>query len=161
LARVNRVIEQIRAMPGVRAVGAGTSIPPTTSRMRFTLKRAGDAVDYQAAAVPATPGYFSALQMRLVKGRFFTDADDDQHAPVMIMSEDPARRFFGDGDPIGRTMSLPVFRDGVNRSAEMTLVGVTANVKYSGLAAPPDDVVYRPFAQQPWVAPFVVVRTTG
>ena len=62
---------------------------------------------------------------------------------------------------IGRTMSLPVVRDGKRASAEMTLVGVTANVKYAGLASAPDDVVYRPFAQQPWVAPFLVVRTAG
>jgi hypothetical protein len=77
----------------------------------------------------------------------------------MIMSADTARRFFGDGDPIGRTMSLPALRNGMNRREEMTLVGVVANVRYSGLAAEPDDAVYRPFAQQPWVAPFLVART--
>jgi predicted permease len=161
LARVDRVIESIRALPGVRAVGVGTSLPPSASRIRLTLKRTGDVVDYQAAGVPATPGYFSALQMRLIKGRFFTDADDDHHPPVIIMSEDTARRFFGPDDPLGRTMTLPVLRDGKNSSTEMTLVGVTSNVKYAGLAAPPDDIVYRPFAQQPWVAPFLVVRTSG
>ena len=42
----------------------------------------------------------------------------------------------------------------------MTLVGVIGNVKYSGLAAPPDDAIYRPFAQQPWIAPFLLARTT-
>lgn len=99
--------------------------------------------------------------MRLLKGRFFTDADDERHPPVMIMSEDTAKRFFGTDDPIGRTMSLPLSRNGQTSSVEMTLVGITANVKYAGLAAPPDDVVYRPFAQQPWVAPFLVVRTSG
>jgi putative ABC transport system permease protein len=161
LARINRVIEDLRQLPGVRAAGVGTSIPPSLGRIRVTLRRAGDVVDYQAAAVPATPGYFSALQMRLIEGRFFTDADDEQHPPVMIMSEATAKRFFGADDPIGRTMTLPVLRDGVRTSAEMTLVGVTANVKYAGLAAAPDDVVYRPFAQQPWVAPFVVIRTSG
>ena len=161
LARVDRVIESIRALPGVRAVGVGTSLPPSASRIRLTLKRSGDAVDYQAAGVPATPGYFSALQMRLIKGRFFTDADDDHHPPVIIMSEDTARRFFGTDDPLGRTMTLPVLRDGKSSSAEMTVVGITSNVKYAGLAAPPDDIVYRPFAQQPWVAPFLVVRTSG
>jgi putative ABC transport system permease protein len=41
----------------------------------------------------------------------------------------------------------------------MTLVGVIGNVKYSGLTAPPDDAIYRPFAQQPWIAPFLVART--
>ncbi|MGH9348706.1 MAG: ABC transporter permease [Vicinamibacterales bacterium] len=161
VARIDRVSDHIRALPGVRAVGVGTSLPPSHSRMRVTLRRSGDVVDYQAAAVPATPGYFPALQMRLIKGRFFTDADDDHHPPVMIMSEDTAKRFFGTDDPIGRTMLLPVLRNGARTSAEMTVVGVTANVKYAGLAAPPDDVVYRPFAQQPWVAPFLIVRTSG
>jgi predicted permease len=161
LTRIDRVIEQIQTLPGVRAVGVGTSVPPSVSRLRITLRRSGDAVDYQASAVPVTPGYFSALKMRLLKGRFFTEADDDHHAPVMIMSEDTARRFFGNDDPIGRTMSLPVLQNGRMSSAEMTLVGVTANVKYAGIAAPPDDIVYRPFAQQPWASPFLVVRTTG
>jgi predicted permease len=155
------VIDHIGSLPGVRAVGAGTSLPPSVSRMRVTLRRSGDAVDYQAAAVPATPGYFQALQLRLIKGRFFTDADDDRHPPVMIMSEGTAKRLFGTDDPIGRTLSMPVLRDGTRTSAEMTLVGVTANVKYAGLDAPPDDIVYRPFTQQPWVAPFLVVRTSG
>ena len=161
LARVDRVIETIRALPGVRAAGVGTSLPPSVSRMRVTLRRSGDVVDYQAAAVPVTPGYFSALQMRLIRGRFFTDADDERHQAVMIMSENTAKRFFGEGDPLGRTMSLPLLRDGVNTSVEMALVGVTANVRYAGLTNQPDDVVYRPFAQQPWVAPFLVVRTAG
>ena len=159
--RVNRVIEEARTLPGVRAVGVGTSLPPTASRIRVTLKRHGDVVDYQAAAVPATSGYFSALQVRLIKGRFFTDADDDYHPPVMIMSEDTARRFFGSDDALGRAMSLPLLRDGRTTSAEMTLVGVVANIRYAGLGAPPDDAVFRPFAQQPWVAPFLVVRTVG
>jgi predicted permease len=110
--------------------------------------------------VAATPGYFQALQMRLVKGRLFRAEDDLNHPPVMIMSVDTARRFFGDGDPIGRTMTLPVTRNGRNGpSEEMTLVGVIADVKYSGLDAMADDAVYRPFAQQTWVAPYLVVRT--
>jgi len=161
IARTERIIDAIAARPGVRAVGAGTSLPPNASRFRITLKREGDAVDYAASAVPATPGYFSALQMRLLKGRFFTDADDDAHPQVMIMSDDTARRFFGDGDPIGRTMNLPRLQNGRNSSVEMTLVGVIASVKYSGLAAPPDDAVYRPLRQQAAPAPFLVVRTSG
>lgn len=161
ITRIDRVIDHVQALPSVRAVGVGTGLPPSFSRMVVTLRRHGDVVDYRASAVPATPGYFSALQMRLTKGRFFTDTDDDHHPPVIIMSEDTARRFFGEGDPIGRTMLLPVLRDGTRTSAEMTLVGVTANVKYAGLAAPPEDVVYRPFAQQPWVAPFLILRTRG
>ena len=159
LDRIDRVIERIAALPGVEAAGVGTSLPPASSRIRLTLRRAGDAVDYQAAGVAATPGYFDALGFRLVKGRLFTAQDDLNHPHVMIMSVDTARRFFADGDPIDRTISLPSLRDGVNKAEEMTLVGVVANVRYSGLAVAPGDAVYRPFAQQPWVAPFLVART--
>ena len=161
IARTEQVVNAIASRPGVRAVGAGTSLPPNASRFRITLKREGDAVDYAASAVPSTPGYFSALQMRLLEGRFFTDADDDAHPQVMIMSEDTARRFFGEADPIGRTMKLPRLVNGRTNSTDMTLVGVIANVKYSGLAAPPDDAVYRPLRQQAAPAPFLVVRTSG
>jgi putative ABC transport system permease protein len=160
LARVERVIEQVRRLPGIDAVGVGTALPPKSSRLRLTLRRAGDTVDYQATGVAATPDYFQALGMRLVRGRFFTLSDDLTHRPVMIMSVDTARRFFGDGDPIGRTLTLPIARNGTGGSEEMTLVGVIANVKYSGLDAAPDDAVYRPFRQQVWVAPFLVARTT-
>jgi putative ABC transport system permease protein len=161
LERVERVIERIRTLPGVRAVGVGTALPPNASRLMLTLRRTGETVDYQAAGVAATPDYFHALGMRLVNGRLFTAEDDLNHPPVMIMSVDTARRFFGDGDPIGRAMSLPVRRNGVNGRADMTLVGTIANVKYSGLDAAADDAVYRPFKQQTWVAPYLVVRTTG
>ena len=80
----------------------------------------------------------------------------------MIMSADTARRFFGSGDVIGRTLTVPqaVWVDVRKVSVEMTLVGVIGNVKYSGLAVPPDDAIYRPFAQQPWIAPFLIARTT-
>jgi hypothetical protein len=144
----------------VLAAGAGSSLPPNASTFRLTLKRAGDVVDYQASAVPATPGYFQALGVRLLEGRLFTDADGEHDRPVMIMTRDTARRFFGDR-PLGRSMTLPVLRDGVAGSADVTLVGVIDNVKYAGLQAAPDDVVYRPLRQQPWGRLYMVARSSG
>jgi ABC-type antimicrobial peptide transport system permease subunit len=128
----------------------------------MTLKREGESVDYGAAAVPVTNGYFAALHIPLIQGRIFSDSDDANHPPVMIMSVDTARRFFGSGNVIGRTLTVPqaVWVDVRKVSVEMTLVGVIGNVKYSGLTAPPDDAIYRPFAQQPWIAPFLIARTT-
>jgi predicted permease len=85
---VNRVIDDVRTLPGVSTAGVGTVLPPTESRIVLTL-RGDQGLSYQAAAIPATPGYFSALGVHLLKGRFFTDADDENHPPVMIMSADP------------------------------------------------------------------------
>ena len=160
IAVVNRVVDDIRTLPGVTAVGIGTVLPPSESRIVLTL-RGDNAISYQAAAIPATPGYFQALGIRLLKGRFFTDADDENHPPVMIMSADTARHFFGEGDPLGRTLSLPVFKDGSTRNASMTLVGVISEVKYSGLERPADNSIFRPFAQQPWPNVYLIARTQG
>jgi len=160
LGAVNRVLDDVRTLPGVTAAGIGTVLPPAESRIVLTL-RGDNGISYQAAAIPATPGYFQALGIRLLKGRLFTDADDENHPPVMIMSADTARHFFGEGDPLGRTLSLPVFRDGRTRNADMTLVGVIAEVKYSGLEKPADNSIFRPFAQQPWPNVFLIARTQG
>ncbi len=156
---VDAVLQRIGAVPNVQAVGAGAALPPHASTIRLTLKRSGDTVDYEATAVPATPGYFSALGVQLIRGRLFSNADSATAPPVMIMTAGTARRFFGAGDPIGRTMSLPVLRDGTAGREEVTLVGVISDVKYSGLQAAPDDAVYRPLRQQAWPVLFVVART--
>jgi putative ABC transport system permease protein len=158
---VDMVLQRVRLLPKVQAAGAGAALPPSASTIRLTLKRFGDSVDYQATAVPATPGYFSALGVRLINGRFFSDADREGQPEVTIMTLDTARRFFGDGNPIGRTIALPVLRNGAAGTAQATLVGVIANVRYSGLDAAADDVVYRPLRQQGWPVLFVVARTAG
>jgi putative ABC transport system permease protein len=162
-ALIDRVVETFRGVPGTEAVGVGASLPPHANRIILTMRRTGDAgpVDYRAIAIPATPGYFSTPRIPLLRGRLFTEADDASRPQVIVMSAATARRFFGEGDPIGRTMSLPTFRDGAAAQAEMTLVGVIGDVKYSGLDQAPDDAVYRPFAQQPWPSVFLVARTAG
>ena len=157
----DRIVARARALPGVTAVGAGSALPPRAPGLTMTLKRKGDIVDYAATAVTVTPDYFEALGVRLLKGRLFDAADDDAHRPVVIMSDATARRFFGDEEPIGRTLTLPTLRDGVKGRAEMTVVGVVAPVRYSGLTSEADEQVYRPFAQQPWTSVFLVARTEG
>jgi predicted permease len=142
IALVERIEQQIRALPGIRSVGAGTSLPPNDNNIRLTLRRAGgDAFDYQAVAVAATPGYFPALGVQLLRGRLFTAADDSSREPVMIMTAETARRFFSQADPIGQTMTVPVLRDGRNATVEAKLVGIISNVKYSGLESSASDVV--------------------
>jgi putative ABC transport system permease protein len=78
----------------------------------------------------------------------------------MIMSANTAHDVFGAGDPIGRSMTLPMIGGTAHAApASVRLIGIVDNVKYSGLDAPPDGVIYRPFAQQPWPSMFIVVRT--
>ena len=158
-ATMQRVVDQVAQLPGVRAVGVGTSLPPDASRLMMTLKRRGSAVDYAASAVSCTPGYLQALGIRLIQGRLFTNADDARHPPVMIVSASTARHLFGEGDPIGQTMAIPKFRYKLANGTDATVVGVVADVKYSGIDAAAGDQVYIPLAQMPWVSTFLAVRT--
>jgi putative ABC transport system permease protein len=161
---VRRVVDRIASLPDVTAAGVGAARPPDASRMRLTLNRTGDPsarASYQATAVPATPGYFEALGIRLERGRVFAAGDDALAPPVVMMSSETARQLLGDEYPIGRTIGMPTLKDGKQGREDMTVVGITANVKYSGIDRVADAVVYRPFAQQPWPAVFLVARTTG
>src|SRR5262249_4412555 len=85
--------------------------PPARQQPHHDVAEAkNDDVDYVASAVSCTPGYFQALGIRLVKGRFFTAADDAQHPAVIIVSATTARRLFGTDDPIGQTFTVPKFQ---------------------------------------------------
>lgn len=146
---------RVAGIPSVRAAGFGTGLPPTGEYMRvsFVLSNAANqgGVSHMVTAVPASPGYFDALQIRLLKGRLFTDADSKAAALSVIINREAARRFFGNDDPIGRT--LPIGKDA------MTVVGVVENVKYTGIASPSESVIYRPFGQSPFRLVILVART--
>ncbi len=156
-----RVVERTQQIPGVRVAGAGTSLPPDTSRIQMSLKRNSDEVDYVASAVSCTPGYFQALGIRLLKGRFFTATDDPQHPPVVIVSATTAQHLFGTDDPIGRTFSVPKFPYKRFTGSEATVVGIVSNVKYSGIDVTAGDQVYWSMAQAPWLSTFLTIRTAG
>jgi putative ABC transport system permease protein len=156
-----RISERVQTIPGVHAAGAGTSLPPDRSRIMMSLRRKGSNVDYVATAVSCTPGYFNALGMRLLKGRFFTESDDAQHPPVMIVSATTARRLFGNDDPIGQTFGVPKFQYRRAAGDEATVVGVVSDVKYSGIDRVAGDQVYWSMAQAPWLSTFLTIRTSG
>ena len=165
-ALVERIVDRVRHVPGVTSAGAGVAVPPNRAMLRITMNRVDEAVgqptNYLVDAVSATPDFFTTLGLRLQRGRFFTETDDGGHQQVMIMSANTARQIFGDRDPIGRSVALPILTSNPNgraANAPVTVVGIVDNVKYSGLDRPPDGVIYRPFAQQPWDPIFIVVRT--
>jgi putative ABC transport system permease protein len=149
--------ERIAAVPAIRSAGFGVGLPPNGEYLRtsFVLSNAANTGTdaHIMTTVPASKEYFSVLQIPLVGGRLFSDADAEASMPVAILNREAAKRFFGNDDPIGRT--LP-FGEQV-----ITIVGLVENVKYSGIANPKEGVVYRPFAQQPFRLVIVVARTTG
>jgi predicted permease len=147
--------QRIAALPSVRAAGIGSGVPPTGEFMRvsFILSNGRSTDSHMVTAVPASPGYFSTLQVRLLGGRFFTDADTPTSAPVVIINREAARRFYGADDPLGRVLPL--------MGKDVTIAGVVDNVKYTGIASVPEGVIYLPFAQMPMRVSVILARTDG
>jgi predicted permease len=114
------------------------------------------AVNYQVA----TPGYFEAMRIPLIRGRFFTNADGDGTERAVLVSESTARALWPGQDPIGRRVLMSAFDPGRPGRVWRTVVGVVGNVRYRGLHEVQLDI-YDAAAQANRSAGTLTVRTTG
>jgi predicted permease len=154
-----RLLERVRALPGVRAAGI-TDLPPVDLHFgRDSVFIEGQQQERIMSAPRAmtsrvSPGYFQAISTRLVQGRDFTEQDDEKGAPVAIVNETFARRFWPGQDALGKR-----FRQGGLNAPLMEIVGVVQDGKYAGLNEAPQPYVCRPMAQAYAGTTTVIVRT--
>jgi predicted permease len=159
-----RLIEGLRALPGVQTVGLGTARPPDNEAVSDYFTAEGQpqvaANDTPVAGLyNVSPDYFKALGVPLLKGRYFTDADSMGALSVAIINETLARKYFPNQDPIGKHIK----EGGAERPNNpwMTIVGVVGDVKYVGLNNEADPGLYLSYLQGPWPDAFVYVRTSN
>ena len=160
LAFANSLLEQIRNLPGVQAVGITHSMPLVGDYvLTFTIEgrpamAPSDLPSTNYYAV--TPDYFRAMGIRLVRGRIFTPQDDARAPRVAVINETMARQFFPNEDPIGKRINI---QNGPDTWRE--IVGIVADIKQYGLDKATSAQAYEPFAQAPLNSLNVVIRTTG
>ncbi len=112
--------ENLQALPGVEAAGATTMLPLEefiNPVMAFTLEGAGGdqtRVAMETVIYTVTPGFFPTMKIPLERGRFFTEHDQPQTTPVVIVNQAFARRFLADReDPLGRRMRMAFQPEGM------------------------------------------------
>jgi putative ABC transport system permease protein len=162
-----RLLQKLEALPGVQAAALTISLPPNLLEMTDNFMVEGQVLPANQSA-PVGPllfvneTYFGALGAPLVRGRFFTERDDDKASDVVIINETLAKQYFPNVDPVGRRLKNggPERPIGPNNSWN-TIVGVVGDINYSGLDAPPEPAVYFPFRQATTNNQYVVVRTAG
>jgi putative ABC transport system permease protein len=161
-----RVLENVRALPGVESVGY-TNYAPLSFRGGRALvlvegrpRPEGSAIAQNIVANrSASPAYFETLGVPLVSGRLFDERDVRDGARVTVINETMARRHWPDQDPIGQRFSI-----GAPGGAPMTIVGVVADVRQMGLDVPAEPEIFVPLDQTaiPFMWPRqMVVRTSG
>jgi putative ABC transport system permease protein len=155
-----QLLERIRTLPGAQSAAAVSSLPLAgfDNDAGFVIEgRPEPQPDQRPVAwiSSVSPDYFRTMGMRLVKGREFTERDNENAARVVIISEATARRHFPNEDPIGK-------RIGNGRpDGWREIVGVTADVKHFGLNQDARVSMFFPDRQQPSRRMNIVVRTTA
>jgi putative ABC transport system permease protein len=160
-----RVLERAQATPGVTYAAISDSLPPDRQYDYDTFVIQGQQLApgdiNPAVTCPiVSPDYFRALGVPLIRGRFFTEHDNGDAPPVVIISESLARRYFPNENPIGRRLkaSGPELHD----TPFMEIVGVVGGVRYTGLDSDPADAYYQPYAQTLYYQRTnLVVRSNG
>ena len=107
----DRALARMSELPGVTAAGAANMIPLDgngTDRLidieGYIPRDTSDMPDAQNRQ--ATPGWFAAMGIPLVRGRLIERSDDQKAARVLVVNEEFAKRFFPNGDPIGKRIRL-------------------------------------------------------
>ena len=155
------LLNRIRVLPGVESAGAVSILPLGTNFDTAGTEPEGFAYGPGQMPYPeryvVTPGYFSALRIKAMQGRLFTEADQENAPLVALVSETAALRWWPYQDPIGRHLRVPGFDP--SSPPWRTVVGVVKDVKQAGLDAAPTAQVYLPHAQYAFGSLTLVART--
>jgi putative ABC transport system permease protein len=165
IAFYNQVLERLQAIPGVRSVALVMNLPLSGSNMNrgFLVEGRPEpkpdenvTVDYQVIS----PGYFSTMEIPVVRGRSFTERDTDAAPRVVIINEIMARKYFPGVDPIGKRIA---FGEASKEESWRTIVGIAGNVRHAGINEPAFPGAYTPYAQdrESWSRMSLVVRASG
>ncbi|MES2697507.1 MAG: FtsX-like permease family protein, partial [Verrucomicrobiota bacterium] len=157
---VENLVERVRALPGVRSVGAVNGAPMSTYNTSNNVFPVGAAaipvtISVQADWRMVTADYFQAMQIPLRRGRVFATTDNSSSGRVAIVNETLARMLWGDAEPLGRQINPG------GGTTYSTVVGVVGDVRSHNPGLPPRATYYISAHRGTWGPMALVVRTSG
>jgi predicted permease len=172
LSTTDRLLERVRSLPGVAGAGVTTTLPFSGNYSDSVILAEGYQMQpgeslISPGQVSVSPGYFEAMHARLLAGRFFTEQDTERSQKVLIIDEELARRFWPDGDALGKRMYMPTNIDNLMaKPAEdqmMTVVGIIGPMRLRGLVESAGERrvgnYFWPIKQQPASVFGMAIRT--
>jgi putative ABC transport system permease protein len=174
IAFADQVLARLAALPGTTgtAVAANRPFdvdPQFSASTSFTVDgeaRPAPGSEPESRLLPVSPGYFGALGMTLLRGRTFTDAENRiDAAPVVVINDALATRYFAGQNPIGKHITFGI-RHSVSAAPNDTvrargeIIGVVHTTQHTSLSGKPEPATYLPFRVLPF-GPSFVVRTSA
>jgi predicted permease len=171
-AFTDEALRRLRALPGVSAAGATDTIPFGGNNNDSVIiaegyqMKPGESV-ISPSRVVLSPGYFDAMGVKLLRGRFFDERDAPKAQQAVIVDEKLAKRFWPDQDPVGRRMYLPQDINNLlavnDKTVYLYVVGVIRDMKLHALTEDKQTVgaYYFPMAQSASRGVTFAVKTAG
>jgi putative ABC transport system permease protein len=164
-----RLDERLRALPGVRAVGATTAPPLSGASLRsrpYAWRTAEGELEWGRAAADystVTPGWFEAAGVRLLAGRRLADEDDRGHPVAVVVDEALARRAWpgAAARAVGQPIRVVIFRDGEFQPMWGEVVGVVGSLRLDRLELAGQEQVFLAHAQSPQRTMYPTLRVAG
>jgi putative ABC transport system permease protein len=156
-----QLLEQTRELPGVESAGIINNLPLGGVDINGFFWIEGDPAQkptHDSGFRVVSPDYFRTMNIPLIKGRLFTEQDNETSTPVGIISQSVAQAAWPGQDPLGKRLQSR----NDNREEWTTIVGVVADVRHRGLDKRVSADLYLPYAQRPFRASdvTVVMRTS-
>jgi putative ABC transport system permease protein len=154
-----QLLGSLRAVPGFEGVTVTGDIPLLAGGGNATLYSRADTevlpIDKRATAPShdISPGYFRTWGIPVLAGRDFDEHDTADHQNVVIISQSGAKKVFGNENPIGKTLLV------TSSGTPCEIVGIVGDVRSRRVNEPDDMEFYRPWAQENFPFPTIVVRS--
>ena len=136
------VLDELRHTPGVDRVAAVNGLPLDRGLNCGGYPLGRPNLEHLIEFRPVTPGYFQTMGMPLISGRDLAESDRAGSAPVVVIGETAARRWWRGRSPIGEFV-------GIGKDQRWRIVGVVADVQMHSLVDTQGIVIYAPLAQLP------------
>ncbi len=164
LAFWDHMLTSLRSLPGVKQAATGAVLPLTGDQMSVSFdieeRRQPPNNRPHSAISIVSPDYFSALGIRLLKGRSFNEHDDANGPPVVVVNQAFADKFFPGERVLGKRIE-PGATNGKEETRLRQIVGVVANARQNALAPAFEPIYYFPYRQLTWFFGSVILKTSG
>jgi len=159
------LLSRLRHLPGVEMVAATSDLPATgAGSVGFRIKGQSElpaGQHFSALNFVVTENYFQTAGIALLRGRSFTERDNDSASPVVLVNDEFVRRHFQNQDPLGKQILLDPQSDASSSVPEWReIVGIVGNVKSYSEDDREEPQVYEPFLQRPARAFSLMIRTS-
>jgi putative ABC transport system permease protein len=147
----DRLLERVRSIPGVESAGTIETmlLSATPNSTNITAEgRESRRDDKEMTFDGISPGFLNTIGARIVAGRNFTDSDRNGTAPVAIVNEQAVKSYFPHG-AVGKRLRYGSSTDATDSTQNpwITVVGVVADMRRTGVDKPVRDEAFLPFAQ--------------